>query len=432
MELSLFSNHTQIPQTFTDVVYLTNQGHMPPEIRRLLRQKKLGYAVLPFDSFSELRQQAHLIGCSIVDATDLETMEHQETGSIIQALEMENISVIVLSHHVSKPVRSFSLSPTKASFSMAGTTDTISINDLWVRISVSLACRKKSTGISSKPLISATKLERSGTNRLADQVKQASEMLETMTEQFRLAGQVQRDFLPHKLPQTPNMQWAAAFMPAEWVSGDIYNITQLDDQHMGFYIVDAVGHGMPAALLTIFVKQAMELTEIRAGEHVILEPADVMQRLNQRMSREKLSGYQFATCCYGVLNTETRQLKFARAGHPYPLLFRGDAPPQPLEVRGSLLGVFEEAHYGQETIQLEPGDKLFMFSDGAEPFIGTVDEQSRFSFYDSFSELSRYPVTEMLDRFVSLTKKTPIDPGSEDDITLLALEFAVTPPTDAS
>ena len=69
------------------------------------------------------------------------------------------------------------------------------------------------------------------------------------------------------------------------------------------------------------------------------------------------------------------------------------------------------AIYSQETVQLEPGDKLFLFSDGAEPFIGTVDEKSRFSYYESFTELSRYPVTEMLDRFISLTKQTAIDPG---------------------
>lgn len=429
MELSLLGNRTHVPHTFTDVVYLTNSGHMPAEIRRLLKRKKLTFAIHPFDSFSEIRQEVHLIGCAIVDATDLESMDRQEIGGIIQALELENVGVIVLSHRISKPVRSFSLSPAKASFSMAGTTDSISINDLWVRISVSLACRKKSTGISCKPLVSASKLERAGTNRLADQVKQASEMMETLTEQFRLAGQVQRDFLPNTLPQADHIQWATVFMPAEWVSGDIYNITQLDEQHIGFYIVDAVGHGMPAALLTIFVKQVMELTEIRNGEQCILEPAEVMQRLNLRMSREKLSGYQFATCCYGLLNTDTLELTFARAGHPYPLLFRGDNPPQQLEVRGALLGVFEEAQFSQESVQLEPGDKLFLFSDGAEPFIGTVDELSHFSFHDPFTELSRYPVTEMLDRFVSLTKQTAIDPGSEDDITLLALEIS-TPPAE--
>jgi serine phosphatase RsbU (regulator of sigma subunit) len=423
MELSLLSSRTAIPLTFTDVVYLTTRGTMPSEIRRLMRQKKLTYAILPFDSFNELRQQTHLIGCAIVDAMDLGAIDRQEIGGIIQTLELKNVGVIVLSHPVTKRVRSFSLSPTKTSFSMSSGTDVISINDLWVRISVSLACRKKSHGIVSKSLVPASKLERLGTNRLAEQVKQTSDLMETLTEQFRLAGQVQRDFLPSSLPQSPNLQWAAAFMPAEWVSGDIYNVTQLDDTHIGFYIVDAVGHGMPAALLTIFVKQAMQLTETRDGSQHLLEPVEVMKRLNVIMSREKLSGYQFATCFYGIIETTTNHLTFSRAGHPYPLLLRGDEAPRQLEVRGALLGVFEEAQYSQETVQLQSGDKLFLFSDGAEPYIGTVDEQSHFMFHDSFCEITQSPIVEMLDRFVNLTKVQEIDAGSEDDVTLLGLEI---------
>ena len=423
MEFSLLSSRTEVPLTFTDVVYLTNQGTMPFEIRRLMRQKKLTYAILSFDSFNELRQQTHLIGCAIVDAMDLNAIDRQEIGGIIQTLEVENVGVIVLSHRITQRVRSFSLSPTKTSFSMAGGTDIISINDLWVRISVNLACRKKSHGIASKSLVPASKLDRPGTNKLAEQVKQTSDLMETLTEQFRLAGQVQRDFLPSSLPQSPTHQWAATFMPAEWVSGDIYNVTQLDDTHVGFYIVDAVGHGMPAALLTIFVKQAMQLTETRDGKQHLLEPAEVMKRLNITMSREKLSGYQFATCCYGILDTATHRLTFSRAGHPYPLLIRGHEAPRQLEVRGALLGVFEEAQYSQETVQLKTGDKLFLFSDGAEPYIGTVDEQSHFSFHDSFCAITASPIVEMLDRFVTLTKTQEIDAGCEDDITLLGLEI---------
>jgi hypothetical protein len=363
------------------------------------------------------------MGTAIVDATDVDSMEKQEIGRIIQALELENIGVIVLTHSISKPVRSFSLSPTKTSFSMADTTESISINDLWVRISVNLTYRKKSSGISCKAMVPASKMERPGTNQLAEQLKMAGSLIETLTEELRLAGQVQRDFLPHVLPNSDQIQWAATFMPAEWVSGDIYDVTTLNDDHVGFYIVDAVGHAMPAALLTIFVKQAMQLTETVDKEIHILRPAEVMRRLNIRMSREKLSGYQFATACYCLLNIRTWELTFARAGHPYPLLIRKDQAPQQLEVRGALLGVFEEAQYGESTVQLEPGDKLCLFSDGAEPFIGEIDENSHFTFSDGFSAITRYPITEMLDRFASITKDPDIDPGTIDDITLLGLQI---------
>jgi sigma-B regulation protein RsbU (phosphoserine phosphatase) len=110
-------------------------------------------------------------------------------------------------------------------------------------------------------------------------------------------------------------------MPAEWVSGDIYDVARIDEQHIGFYLADAVGHSMPAALLTIFIKQSLAMRETIGNTYRIFAPAEVMRNLNLKMLGQKLSGYQFATCCYCLLNIRTRQLTFARAGHPYPILF---------------------------------------------------------------------------------------------------------------
>ncbi len=422
IDIPLLVKNTALPKNFTDVIYLTDQGHMPTEIRQLVRQKRLSYSVLPIAQSPELRQRSHLIGTVILDAADLGTFEHQDVGRIIQAFEQDSVGVIVLTHRVKQPVRSFSLSPTKSSFSMADSVESVSIDDLWVQISVNLACRKKSSGIMSRPMVSASKLQRTDTNKLAEQLQMTSTLVENLTEQLRLAGLVQRDFLPSKLPDCENYSWATTFFPAEWVSGDIYDVARLDERHIGFYIVDAVGHGMPAALLTIFVKQALT-TQISEGDDSrLLQPSEVMSRLNVKMSQEKLSGYQFATCCYCLLNTETRELTYARAGHPYPLLARPGRPLQQLEIRGSLLGVFEQAEYPEQTVQLEPGDKIILYSDGAEPFIGNLDDSQAFTYYEDFLALIEQPVVEMLDNFAALTKRKKIDPGSFDDITMVGLE----------
>ena len=77
-------------------------------------------------------------------------------------------------------------------------------------------------------------------------------------EQLEMAGRVQRNFLPAALPESERFRFAALFKPADWVSGDIYDATRLDETHIGFYIADAVGHSVPAALLTIFIKQATD------------------------------------------------------------------------------------------------------------------------------------------------------------------------------
>ena len=103
-----------------------------------------------------------------------------------------------------------------------------------------------------------------------------------------------------------------------------------------------------------------------------------MKNLNLRMAGQKLSGYQFATCCYCLLDTESLELIYARAGHPYPILIRQGQEPEQLQIRGSLLGVFEQAMYMQQTVQLQSGDKLILYSDGIEPFIGVFDDQKGF------------------------------------------------------
>jgi sigma-B regulation protein RsbU (phosphoserine phosphatase) len=211
-------------------------------------------------------------------------------------------------------------------------------------------------------------------------------------------------------------------LPAEWVSGDIYNAVRIDEKHLGFYVADVVGHGMPAALLTIFLKQALVMRTTVDNTYHIYSPAEVMKNLNKRMATQKLSGYQFATCCYCLLNTETLEMTFARAGHPYPVLLRRGEEPKQLEVRGSLLGVFKEAEYFEDKIQLKPGDKILLYSDGAEPFIGNYDDLTGFHFMKEFVDLKDLQIIEMMDKFNMIAQNQNIDPSEVDDITTLGLE----------
>ena len=173
-------------------------------------------------------------------------------------------------------------------------------------------------------------------------------MADVLAEQLKVAGRVQRDFLPAHLPNTETLQWATLFKPAEWVSGDIYDIARIDEHNIGFYVADAVGHSLPAALLTIFLKHEIIMRQTSRNDYKIFEPVEVIQTLNRRMSQQKLSGCQFATCCYCLLNTDTLKLTFARGGHPYPVLIKPDGRLEQLQIRGPLLGIFESAEYLQE------------------------------------------------------------------------------------
>jgi len=129
----------ELSQSFTDVVYLAGQAQQaPPEIKRLLKQRKLSSFVLSVDEFSRIRDRLDLIGTVVIDPKDMSKAQHQKLARIIEILEMENVGVILLAERVETPVKSFSLAPAKSSFSLGGTVETVSIDDLWVRISVNL------------------------------------------------------------------------------------------------------------------------------------------------------------------------------------------------------------------------------------------------------------------------------------------------------
>lgn len=410
-------------KSFTDVLFLTNREQMPPELRKLLKNKKLSCVVLGIEKYAQIRDRLDLVGTAVIDAGGLDTSQQQRLAQIIESLESEKIGVVLLTGRVEMPVKSFSLSPSESSFSMVSNMESVSVDDLWVRISMNLAYRKKSDGIAVKPAGPPNKMHRLFKNNLAEQLQMTEALVDNLAEQLRLAGLVQQDFLPTQLPNTDKIKWATVFQPAEWVSGDIYDIVRIDERHIGFYIADAVGHGLPAALLTIFLKQALVMRQTADSGYRIFPPADVVKNLNVRMAAQKLSGYQFATCCYCLLNTETLRVTYCRAGHPYPILMKPGKEPEQLEVRGSLLGVFAQAEFVERTVQLEPGDKLFLYSDGADRFIGNYDDETGFHFNDEFCELSRLSISEIMDKLTGFTHNQEIAVSEVDDITAVGLEI---------
>ena len=411
--------------TFIDVVYLSDKRDVPAEIRRLFRHKKVSFCLLPLDRYREIRIRPDLVGTVLVDAEGVDMAQDQRLGRILESLERNNIGIVLLTQRIKRPVRSFSLCSSESSFSMSRTVESISIDDLWARISINLAERKhQNSGIAGKPATSVSLAEKLRKDGPADVSQVEGAFLETLREQLRLAGMVQRDFLPARLPNSAEVRWAASFLPAEWVSGDIYDVARIDEQHIGFYVADAVGHSMPAALLTIFIKQALQMRQTVDNSYRIFAPAEVMKNLNQRVAGQKLSGYQFVTCCYCLLNLKTHQLTFARAGHPYPILLRPGQPPQQLETRGSLLGIFENAEFVQQTVQLEKGDRLLLYSDGVESLIGRSLDKEGFQYTSEFLAIQDGSITEIVDRLTDMATNRQLNPAEIDDLTMIGLQLA--------
>lgn len=187
-----------------------------------------------------------------------------------------------------------------------------------------------------------------------------------MHEELQLAAMVQREMLPRTVPSLLGVTFAAMWRPANYVSGDLYDIQQLDDEHIGVFIADAVGHGVPAALMTMIISRSLVMTETHRGEKRVLEPSQVLTRLNNEMMLRQGQTTRFATGIYAVMNCRTHRCRLAGAGHPPPLLLRSDGSEEMIETSGGLLGVFGDETYDQVEIELSAGDQLLLYSDGFE------------------------------------------------------------------
>lgn len=191
--------------------------------------------------------------------------------------------------------------------------------------------------------------------------------MERLHDELQLAASVQREFLPRAMPDVPGASFHVLFRPCAYVSGDIYDVMRLDDHHVGFFLADAAGHGVPAALMTMVMARALITTRPSATGVEIVAPAEVLTNLNTELIRRQGSAPRFATGVYGVLDTRSRSITLAGAGHPPPLLLGKDGgTPIPLRTDGALLGVFADAEFTEVTIVLPPDQALILYSDGFE------------------------------------------------------------------
>lgn len=241
-----------------------------------------------------------------------------------------------------------------------------------------------------------------------------------LDEEMRLAARLQRDFLPHHLPEVGPVRFGVLYRPVSWVSGDIYDVVRLDETHVGFYLADAVGHGMPAALMTIFIKKALQTKRIIGDTYEIIPPEVSLARLNTDICEQNLSNYQFCTAVYCVLNTATLTLTYARAGHPEPLLIHADGTIETLPAQGSLLGVFPEETYQSEKITLSRGDRLLLYTDGLESALRKTLGDGNLQLKDVIAPWAGMDRNDMLQQ---LTAKIDAEGSAPDDIIVMIVDI---------
>lgn len=218
-------------------------------------------------------------------------------------------------------------------------------------------------------------------------------------DELRLAGAVQRDLVCSSMPAVDGLDIHTLYRPAQAVSGDIYDVTRLDDAHIAISLADVTGHGLPAALLTAFVKRALRGTETIGGQAHRLEPNEVLTRLNSDILDARLRECQFATAIHAVYNERTRMIRWARGGAPYPILVRRGEVAVQVASGGPIVGAFPQAQFEVMEQQLEPGDTLVFHTDGLDALL--LNQQSGLGLCDLprsdwFQALGRQPTAKLL------------------------------------
>lgn len=245
---------------------------------------------------------------------------------------------------------------------------------------------------------------------------------ERIESELRIARDIQRDFLPRTFPPFPDRQefeLYAVMEPAKEVAGDFYDFFFVDDTHLCFVIADVSGKGVPAALF-----MAMSLTLIKATARYGLPPEEILCRVNNVLARENDS-CMFVTAFLGILDTESGEVIYANGGHNPPLhLKHGGGVAWPARSGSLMVGVMEDAPYRCERILLEPGDCLFLYTDGVNEAINAREEAfSNDRLERRLRALQGYEIKDVVFGIMADVRAFTGEAPQFDDITMMVIQY---------
>lgn len=245
---------------------------------------------------------------------------------------------------------------------------------------------------------------------------QRDEAYRTLAHEMGEAADYVRSQLPQPL-STPPVMAAWAFTPSMALGGDALGYFMLDETRLVFFLLDVCGHGIGAALLSVTAMNAMANRTLSAD---LGSPSAVMDALNEQFAMERHNNLYF-TLWYGVLELQSRELRYAVAGHPPAVLVSAEGILE-LRAQGLPIGVMAGLPYAEQSITVPPDSCLYVFSDGAYEI--TPVAGGEFLFSDFLEELAR-PVAcfqnhpdALLDRMRALQGCHDF----EDDVSILLLK----------
>ncbi len=235
--------------------------------------------------------------------------------------------------------------------------------------------------------------------------------------QLEIAREVQLELLPDGDPVLKDFDMSAYIFPTEEVSGDYYDWFKVFDDQMAIIVADAVGKGIPAALLMAFLRASM-----RASVQVGYAPHIAFTKVGNLLW-DSVEAHQFITAIYGTLDATNRTFVYSNAGHNPPLLVNRDGTHRFIEYGDMALGMFRDISYHQHFIRLEKGQVLVLYTDGiteAADSGGIEYGQERFAkrVIDGLSFSAKQMIEFIREDIAVFTQRSSLD----DDGTLFIIK----------
>lgn len=232
---------------------------------------------------------------------------------------------------------------------------------------------------------------------------------------------------PRVLPAVGDLRCAVSCRPSSPIGSDCYDLVRLGDERLAIYLADTMGHGVGACLLAGWLNCRLRSPECQ-DQTARQRPDAVLDQLNRELIELGLPDVPFISLLYGLLDGRDGSFCFARAGQPVPVRIPCQGSPEPWPVSGGLLGVCAGG-YAVRTGQLQPGDKLLMYTDGLDSANDPAETAQRLQ--TCAGRLRALPIR---DHVLQVSQELLAQQSGADDFTLLGIEWTTTeaqPPSAA-
>ena len=194
--------------------------------------------------------------------------------------------------------------------------------------------------------------------------------LVALQNELDVASSTQQSILPKVFPQSSDYQVFGHMEPARNVGGDFFDVIRLDRGQVGLAIADVSDKGVPAALFMMSSR-----TLLKGAAIGTIDPGEALREVNELLYEENET-MMFVTVLYSIYNPETGRLTYSNGGHDAPMLVRPDGSSELLSLTGGVaLGIAPEIEYPSQTVQLEPGDTVLLYTDGITEAMNGDGEQ---------------------------------------------------------